>query len=427
MFHLHDLYVLHALPLHVLQLSQQVREGRAETDISTRSVAAPAQLHVRVLSYGRFASTVDLTPDMSDQKHEVRTLVRRFMQQLMVLAFTVLGSFLLSAFIRRLIVLSMRVHIYSSYTSRQMRRFAFIAEPLRRINCYSSNELLELWTAWIVMLVLVAWLLLQAWCYGGVLWIGSLLCYALAEYWGIVHVRTRQSRWIFPRVTALLYGGTLLYATSWPLCPPWLTLSVLSSSQLCLMLLLLCHFDGFVALPEDPPHRLFFRSLLMPASQPTCEPCVDAEHKRLESTSSMSELMRNDYVVSVEASRQFLDNIMFQRRLLPTDPPSEARLQQRPSFTTSVPAEGPNEMHLERRHLERRPSFTTSVPTMQPSEPGLQQRPSFSEESSSDMQRTSVATDVPAQSPGVSSLQQRPSVASSVHAEDPSEPALISL
>merc|ERR1712060_1028121 len=168
-------------------------------------------------------------------------------------------------FLRRMAVLSARMHIYSSYTMKQMRRYAFIAEPLRRINCYSSNELLELWTAWAASAALVAWMFYEAMQLGG-FWTGSLFCYVLAEYWGLAHVRTKQSRWLFPRVSALLHGGTLIYAMWWPLYPHWLLLWVLASSQFCLMFTLLCRSDCFATLPEQPPHRLLFRSLLMPAT-----------------------------------------------------------------------------------------------------------------------------------------------------------------
>merc|ERR1719264_1824535 len=101
----------------------------------------------------------------------------------------------------------------------------------------------------------------------GVFWVGQLVCYAVAEYWGIVHVRTQQSRWIFPRAVALLHGGALLYALWWPLGSSWLLLWALLSAQAFLMFTLLCHFDCFAGLPEQPPHRLLFRSSLLPAAE----------------------------------------------------------------------------------------------------------------------------------------------------------------
>lgn len=98
-------------------------------------------------------------------------------------------------------------------------------------------------------------------------WLAALLCFALAEYWGVVHVRTVQSRWVFPRVVLLLQGGVLVYVTWWPHCPGWILSWSLLSSQLWLMWMLLCQFDCFVTLPEQAPHRLLYRSSLLPAAQ----------------------------------------------------------------------------------------------------------------------------------------------------------------
>lgn len=183
---------------------------------------------------------------------------------ILVLPVAVICAMLLSAFLRRLAILSVRAHIYSSYTVQQMRRYAFIAEPLRRVNCYSSSELLELWTAWAACAALGLWILVES-AKVDSSWVGALLCYACAEYWGVVHVRTKQSRWIFPRALAFIYSGALMYTMWWPVVPSWLLLCTLSSVQLWLMLTLLLSFDCFATLPEQPPHRLLFRSLLLPA------------------------------------------------------------------------------------------------------------------------------------------------------------------
>lgn len=252
---LYDVYVLNALPIHFMHM-----HGDDE---------ATLRLHAMVLSGD--ARPIDLAPVAelvgmanSPRWPRMRWLGRRALSVFLALPFAVVGSLLLSAALRRLAVLCARLQIYSFYTLRQMRRYPFIAAPLRRVNCYSSNELLELWTAAAALAALFAWLLAEAAQLGG-LWAGLLLCYALAEYWGIVHVRTVQSRWIFPRAVALLHGATLAYAAWWPRCPAWLLLWALASSQLCLMFTLLCHFDCYATLPQQPPHRLLLRSSLMPA------------------------------------------------------------------------------------------------------------------------------------------------------------------
>uniref|UniRef100_A0A7S4QFE8 Uncharacterized protein n=1 Tax=Alexandrium monilatum TaxID=311494 RepID=A0A7S4QFE8_9DINO len=255
LFRLYDVYVLNALPLHFMHM-----HGDDE-----------AALHLHAVVLSGDAQPIDLAPvaelasmATGPRWPRLRWLLRRALSASLALPFVAAGALLLSAALRRLAVLCVRVQVYSSYTLRQMRRYPFIAAPLRRVNAYSSNELLELWAASAALTALFAWLLAEA--SGlGILWAGMLLCYAFAEYWGIVHVRTVQSRWIFPRAVALLYGAALSYATWWPHCPSWLLLWSLVSAQLFLMFSLLCCFDCYATLPQQPPHRLLLRSSFMPA------------------------------------------------------------------------------------------------------------------------------------------------------------------
>jgi len=254
---LYDVYVLHALPLYFARV-----HGCG---------AGPGRLHALVVN--KQHRGMDLSPisqhiSMACRPgwRSLRWLTWSVFTACLALPLVLVGAMLLSAFLRRLAVLTVRLQVYSSCTLRQMRRYPFIAEPMRRINCYSSNELLELWTAWASLAALAVWMLAEA-AQLGFFWAGLLLCYALAEYWGIVHVRTTQSRWIFPRTMFLLHGGTLAYALRWPACPSWMLLWALATSQLSFMFTLLCHFDCFATLPEQPPHRLLFRSTMMPAQQ----------------------------------------------------------------------------------------------------------------------------------------------------------------
>lgn len=282
---LYDAYVLYSLPLHAQRHQRRVfgggRSGAVAdeddtamtgdavaedgaTDAATpQDASAPT---MRVLMPGH-AHSIDPT-QAGRPSGFVGLMARcRFAAQTLMMGAT--AAMLLSAFLRRLLVLSARVSIYYSYTVRQVRRFAFIAEQMRRVNYYSPTELLELWTAWVVCVCVAALLLWSAFSRGAS-WLGILVCYAFADYWGVVHVRTKQSRWFFPRVVALVYGGTLLYASWWPLCSWWLVLWALGSAQLLLMAVLMCQFDCFVTLPEHAPHRVLCRSLLMPAARVAC-------------------------------------------------------------------------------------------------------------------------------------------------------------
>jgi len=260
---LYDFYVLHALPKHfartgLLQNSSDVLSGQ------------PRQLRIAVVAGD--SQSVDLATAADLVGRGVFSdlpllwlLFVRFAAACGTVGLALACGLFLSAFLRRFAILSIRMQVYSAYNVRQMRRYAFIAEPLRRINCYSSGELLELWTAWAASAGLAAWLLWKAFEWG-VGWVFVLLCYAFAEYWGVVHVRTLQSRWLYPRATGLIFSGVLVYATWWPRFPTWILVWSLLSAQLWLICTLLCSFDCYVTLPEQPPHRLLYRSILLPAA-----------------------------------------------------------------------------------------------------------------------------------------------------------------
>lgn len=261
--HLYDLFVIHALPAAFAKAWRQ-------TD------SADFRLHLLV---GRgWQQVLDLEPVArgaaaadSPGAERRRASAQRSLQLACYLLAGLAGAALLSAFLRRLAILSVRMHVYSAKIVEHMRRYAFIAETMRKINSYSSNELLDLWTAWAALLALMAWVLYEA-LTSGVLWLGALSCFVLAEYWSIAHVRTEQSRWIFPRALLPLYAGTFAYRCRWPFGPSWLLLWCLASAQLWLMYALLCRFDCYATLPEQPPHRLFLRSLLRPATMLSREP-----------------------------------------------------------------------------------------------------------------------------------------------------------
>lgn len=93
-----------------------------------------------------------------------------------------------------------------------------------------------------------------------------LTCYLLADYWGLVHVRTMQSRYTFPRAVVLLHCGCVVYLTWWPLAPEWLAVTATALVQLSITLVLSHRFDCFANLPVQPPLRLLCRSLLLPAA-----------------------------------------------------------------------------------------------------------------------------------------------------------------
>eukprot|EP00927_Polykrikos_kofoidii_P060240 TRINITY_DN55272_c0_g1_i1.p1 TRINITY_DN55272_c0_g1~~TRINITY_DN55272_c0_g1_i1.p1 ORF type:complete len:978 (+),score=125.45 TRINITY_DN55272_c0_g1_i1:136-2934(+) len=276
---LHDLYVLHALPAHF---------ARSRPDNATGSV----KIHALPIGSSRSIDLSGITESAVEAASRpavvsiLRRLLLRCLWLVVFLPTILLGSALFSSFLRRLGVLTARLQIYSSYTARQMRRYAFIAAPLRRVVRYSTNELLELWTTCGVIFSIVLGLLSESYSRCS-FWICVFVCYAVAEYWGIIHVRTKQSRWIFPRAVAALHGGAVFYAINWPLGPLRLVMWTLTSGQLYLMWVLLCEFDCFATLPEQPPHRLLYRSILLPAVRLSREPLPPSSASRSHTPSTL--------------------------------------------------------------------------------------------------------------------------------------------
>eukprot|EP00746_Dinoflagellata_sp_MGD_P083050 gnl/MRDRNA2_/MRDRNA2_33034_c0_seq1.p1 gnl/MRDRNA2_/MRDRNA2_33034_c0~~gnl/MRDRNA2_/MRDRNA2_33034_c0_seq1.p1 ORF type:complete len:851 (-),score=88.87 gnl/MRDRNA2_/MRDRNA2_33034_c0_seq1:58-2550(-) len=175
-----------------------------------------------------------------------------------------------SAVLRIVLITLFRWRLYSSAAVRQMRRYAFIAESLRRLNCYSSSDLLEVWVAFAALLLIVTWLASEMHILG---WrCGLFMCYLAADYWGLMHVRTMQTRYAFPRAMVLLHCGSVVYLSWWPLAPEWLVVTATALTQLHVTLALSHRFDCFANLPEQPPLRLFCRSLLLPASPMARDP-----------------------------------------------------------------------------------------------------------------------------------------------------------
>eukprot|EP00933_Yihiella_yeosuensis_P072117 TRINITY_DN80423_c0_g1_i1.p1 TRINITY_DN80423_c0_g1~~TRINITY_DN80423_c0_g1_i1.p1 ORF type:complete len:828 (+),score=67.41 TRINITY_DN80423_c0_g1_i1:77-2560(+) len=259
MFRLHKLYIMHALPIHFFDGF----DGKQSCYIESPNLFA--------LDVGQTKRAIDLMPIVNSVAmsktqgwQRFHSIWQRCLSVGAVLALGAVCSILLSALLRCVMILSCRMHIYNSLTIRQMKRYAFVAEAMRRVNCYSSTELLELWTLWAASTSLLCWLLWEAFQHSGCAF-GCLICYAVAEYWGMVHVRTMQSRWLFPRCISLIYAGGLVYIRWWPLCPSWLLLWSIGSAQLWLMYFLLNNFDCYVTLPAQPPHQLMARSMLLPA------------------------------------------------------------------------------------------------------------------------------------------------------------------
>eukprot|EP00931_Biecheleriopsis_adriatica_P107936 TRINITY_DN8227_c0_g1_i2.p1 TRINITY_DN8227_c0_g1~~TRINITY_DN8227_c0_g1_i2.p1 ORF type:complete len:686 (+),score=146.36 TRINITY_DN8227_c0_g1_i2:198-2255(+) len=251
---LYDIFVLHALPLYLDS------GAKACADTSVPMLVKTSSLQMFDLSPVR--KSIAMAQLAAGKRLQASLWCSLVTGTLLAAGGT--AAVLMSSLLRRVLVLSCRMHTYNSLTLRKMRRFAFIAEPLRRVNSCSSTELLELWTAWGASASLLLWLLWEA-LQASAASLCWLLCFAAAEYWGIVHLRTLQSRWIFPRCIALLHSGALIYSWWWPLGPSWILLWSLASAQASLKFLLLCHFDCYFALPPQPPLQLMARSVLLPA------------------------------------------------------------------------------------------------------------------------------------------------------------------
>ena len=253
---LHDMYMLHALPRHFLTDSNNEICG---TDFRPF-------LHVRTVSSKQTVSLESVESRMAAGRRgwNVVTFFSNLLNSMLFLSGLCIGAVVFSAFLRRVLVLSCRMYIYNMLCLRQMRRFAFIAEQMRRVNRAPSTVLLELWVAWAVCAGILLWILVEA-LQRSFVWFLWIICYALAEFWGLAHVRTTQSRWLFPRSMLLIHAGAAAYAFWWPLGPLWLVLASLIWAQACIMFTLISDLDCCFALPSEPPNEVLAASLLLPA------------------------------------------------------------------------------------------------------------------------------------------------------------------
>ncbi|CAE7231939.1 unnamed protein product [Symbiodinium sp. CCMP2456] len=253
---LHDIYMLHALPRHFLTDS----DGRiCGTDFRP-------SLHIRTVTSKRGISLEPVESRIAaGQKGRVLgTVVSNLASSMLFLGAAIMAAVLFSAFLRRLLVLSCRMYIYNMLCLRQMRHFAFIAEQMRRVNRAPSTVLIELWIAWAASAGIMLWILIEA-LQRSFVWFLWILCYALAEFWGLAHVRTKQSRWLYPRSLLLLHAGAALYAYWWPRGPLWLLLASLFWAHASIMFTLISDLDCCFALPSEPPNEVLAASLLLPA------------------------------------------------------------------------------------------------------------------------------------------------------------------
>ena len=253
---LHDIYLLHALPRYFLTDSNDEICG---TDFRPF-------LHVRTVNSKQSMSVESVESRIAAGRKgwNFGTVVFNLVSNLLFVCGLALAAVQFSAFLRRLLVLSCRMYIYNMLCLRQMRRFAFIAEHMRRVNRAPSTVLLELWIAWAVCAGILLWILVEA-LQRSCVWFLWILCYALTEFWGLAHVRTTQSRWLFPRSMLLVHAGAATYAFWWPLGPLWLLLASLVWAQASVMFTLISDFDCCFALPPEPPNEVLAASLLLPA------------------------------------------------------------------------------------------------------------------------------------------------------------------
>ena len=253
---LHDIYMQHALPRHFLTDS----DGRiCGTDFRP-------SLHIRTVTSKRGISLqpVESRIATGHKGWVLGTVVSNLGSSMLFLGMGIVSAVLFSAFLRRLLVLSCRMYIYNMLCLRQMRHFAFIAEQMRRVNRAPSTVLIELWIAWAASAGIMLWILVEA-LQRSFVWFLWILCYALAEFWGLAHVRTKQSRWLYPRSLLLLHAGAALYAYWWPRGPLWLLLASLFWAHASIMFTLISDLDCCFALPSEPPNEVLAASLLLPA------------------------------------------------------------------------------------------------------------------------------------------------------------------
>ena len=252
---LHDIYILHALPRYFL----------TNADGAICGTNFRPSLHVRTVSSTHSISLEPVESRIAGQKGWfLWAAISNLVSSLLFFSVVAIAAVLFSAFLRRLLVLSCRMYIYNMLCLRQMRRFAFIAEQMRRVNRAPSTILLELWIAWASMAGILLWILVEA-LQRSCVWFLWILCYAVAEFWGLAHVRTIQSRWLFPRSMLLLHAGAAMYAFWWPLGPLWLLLASLLWAHASIMFVLISDLDCCFALPSDPPNEVLAASLVLPA------------------------------------------------------------------------------------------------------------------------------------------------------------------
>ncbi|CAK9077579.1 STI1-like protein [Durusdinium trenchii] len=252
-FGLYDMYVLHALPSYFWN-------------------RCPGALRVRVLRGSSGPSQVLSLLSAEKRIHAFHLPEEQYRRNtwwvsgetFLVVLCGLLVAIVFSSFLRSFLVLSCRMYVNHQFCLRHLRRFAFIAQEMRRVNRAPSTVLLELWVAWSASAVLLLWLLAEAvkrsWAWP--CWMG---CYAMTEFWGLAHVRTLQSRWTFPRAALILNAGPLAYVYWWPYGCKWLLVWLVISSHISLGFYLLLHFDYCFSLNPEPPHQLYVSSLLLPA------------------------------------------------------------------------------------------------------------------------------------------------------------------
>eukprot|EP00434_Breviolum_minutum_P017950 symbB.v1.2.015831.t1/scaffold1194.1/size132594/4 len=141
-FELYDIYVLHALPQFAAHCPQ------------------PA-LHVRLLSNPRVTVPLLFFQHRSAQLRSrwFRQRLREVVVTLGVLLVFLLAAILFSSFLRSLLVLSCRMYVNNQFCLRHLRRYAFIAQEMRRVNRAASTVLLELWVAWGASMLILLWTL----------------------------------------------------------------------------------------------------------------------------------------------------------------------------------------------------------------------------------------------------------------------------
>eukprot|EP00435_Cladocopium_sp_Y103_P025133 s1023_g6.t1 len=253
---LYDFYVLHAVPLRLFT-SPQCRRWSPNTTLVARL---------------RSRGAIPLLPVQERiiaSREDNATFAKQCLRDIGWTALFLFRAFLVcvlfSSFLRSLFVLSCRMYVNNQFCLRHLRRYAFIAQEMRRVNRAASTVLLELWVAWGASMLILLWIIVEAGQRSHGAWSFWIIGYGFMEFWSLAHVRSKQSRWIFPRVSLVINAGAFTYVYWWPLAPQWILVSLVLWSDLTLCFYLLIHFDYCFSLPPQPPHQLFVSSLLLPA------------------------------------------------------------------------------------------------------------------------------------------------------------------